>query len=73
MATYRQKITAERKVRELLANEGLPLPDRIEYGEDCIRLLWIQQKVCMVVDINDMPPDVTDDLVPQVDVVRGEG
>jgi hypothetical protein len=51
MATLRQKIAAERKVRELLATEDVPAPDRIEYG--FIRLFWLEPKVVLVVDIDE--------------------
>jgi hypothetical protein len=53
MATLRQKIAAERKVRELLATEDVPAPDRIEYGFTCIRLFWLEPKVVLVVDIDE--------------------
>jgi hypothetical protein len=53
MATLRQKIAAERKVRELLATEDVPAPDRIEYGFTCIRLYWLEPKVVLVVDIDE--------------------
>jgi hypothetical protein len=53
MATLRQKIAAERKVRDLLATEDVPEPDRIEYGFTCIRLFWFEPKVVLVVDIDE--------------------
>jgi hypothetical protein len=53
MATLRQKIAAERKVRDLLATEDVPAPDRIEYGFTCIRLFWLEPKVVLVVDIDE--------------------
>jgi len=53
MATLRHKIAAERKVRELLATEDVPAPDRIEYGFTCIRLFWLEPKVVLVVDIDE--------------------
>ncbi|MBV9309191.1 MAG: hypothetical protein JOZ73_00055 [Solirubrobacterales bacterium] len=52
MATLKQKIAAEEHVRELLARENLPAPDRIEYGFTCIRLFWDRPKVALVVDID---------------------
>jgi hypothetical protein len=55
MATLRQKIAAERRVRELLATEDVPVPDRIEYGFTCIRLFWFEPKVVLVVDIDEFP------------------
>ena len=56
MATLKQKIAAERKMRELIANEGLPEPTSIEYGHTCIRLFWEASNVCLVIDIDEAPP-----------------
>lgn len=53
MATLRQKIAAERKVRELLSKEEVQEPDRVEYGYTCIRLIWNEPKVVLVVDIDE--------------------
>jgi hypothetical protein len=53
MATLPQKIEVETKMRELLAREGMPAPDRIEYGYGCIRLFWSESKVVLVIDIDD--------------------
>jgi hypothetical protein len=55
MATLIQKIHAEAKVRELIAAQGMPEPDEVEYGFTCIRLLWHEPKVVLVVDID--PPE----------------
>jgi hypothetical protein len=54
MATLAQKIKAETMVREMIAEKGLPEPDDIEYGFTCIRVLWNDPKVALVVDID--PP-----------------
>ena len=53
MATLKQKIDAERKMRELLEQNGLPSPDRIEYGYTCIRLYWDETKVVVIIDIDE--------------------
>ena len=58
MATLKQKVTAERRIRELIENEGLPEPSRIEYGYTCIRLFWEETKVVLVVDIDEPPEDL---------------
>lgn len=52
MTTLTHKIAAEVKVRELLAEQGIPEPDQIEYGEDCVRLFWEGPKVVLVVDLD---------------------
>jgi hypothetical protein len=53
MARLRDKIAAEHTVRELLCREGIPAPDRIEYGHACIRCFWDEAKVALVVDIDE--------------------
>jgi hypothetical protein len=53
MATLAQKIRAEQKMRALIEQSELPEPDEVEYGHGCIRLLWYEQKVCVVVDIDE--------------------
>ena len=56
MATLKQKIQAEHTGREMLEQGGLPQPDAVEYGHTCIRFYWNQQKVVLVIDL-DEPPD----------------
>ena len=53
MATLAKKIEAERRMRELLESGGLPAPDRIEYGEDCIRLFFDETMTAVVIDLDD--------------------
>ena len=53
MATLPEKIRVESKMRDLLEAEGMPLPDRVEYGYGFIRLFWTESKVVVVVDIDD--------------------
>lgn len=55
-ATLAQKIACERDVRAMLEDHGLTQPDEVEYGYGCIRLLWTEEKFCLVVDITDPPP-----------------
>jgi hypothetical protein len=62
MATLEQKIAAEHKVRELLTKEDVPEPDRIEYGYTCIRLIWNEPKVVLVVDIDEFANDAENGL-----------
>jgi hypothetical protein len=38
---------------ELLADSGLPLPDEVQYGEACVRLLWKDRKVAVVIDLDE--------------------
>jgi hypothetical protein len=60
MVTLREKIHVEWKVRELLRENDIPLPDEIEYGVACVRLLWTEQKICLVVDIDPETGDLID-------------
>jgi hypothetical protein len=55
MASLEQKIAAEQRMRELIESEGLPEPDRIEYGYTCIRVFWEQSKLMLVIDIDELP------------------
>jgi hypothetical protein len=62
MATLKQKIDAECKMRELLEDNGLPPPDAVEYGSTCIRLFFNATKVVVVVDIDEVGgPEVADE------------
>jgi hypothetical protein len=56
MATLQQKIQCEKDAREMLLENDLPEPDRVEYGHTCIRLFWKETRTVLVVDI-DEPPD----------------
>ena len=57
MATLAQKIEAEKRMRDLLEQGGLPQPDHVEYGFTCIRLFFNDTKTVLVIDI-DQPEDV---------------
>jgi hypothetical protein len=58
MAPIDQKQRAERRMLALLADSGLPLPDEVQYGEACVRLLWNDRKVAVVIDLDDF--DIVD-------------
>jgi hypothetical protein len=53
MAPIDQKQRAERRMLRLLDDFGLPQPDEVQYGEDCVRFLWHDRKVAVVVDLED--------------------
>ena len=63
MASLRQKILAERTVRELLERNGLPEPDEVEYGYGCVRLLFHEPKTALIIDID--RPDDEDEIDPE--------
>ena len=44
---------AERDIRELLENNGMPQPDDVEYRERSIVLLFTEPKVALVIDLDD--------------------
>lgn len=35
----------------LMEDSGLPLPDEVQYGTDCVRFLWLDRKVAVVIDL----------------------
>ena len=53
MATLAQKIEAEKRMRDLLEEGGMPQPDAVEYGFTCIRLFFNDTKTVVVIDIDD--------------------
>ena len=53
MATLEQKIEAEKRMRTLLDESGLPQPDRVEYGFTCIRLFFDSTRQMVVIDIDE--------------------
>jgi hypothetical protein len=56
MASLKQKIEAEHRMREMLEDNGMPQPDAVEYGYTCIRLFFNDTKTMVVVDIDEPPP-----------------
>ena len=56
-ATVKEKLAVERKLRKLLTDGQLPQPDEIEYGHRCIRAIWWDRKLAVVVDLDDPPSD----------------
>jgi hypothetical protein len=57
MATLQRKIDVERRLRDMLAAEELPEPDRIEYCRTCVRAFWDEQKLVVVVDLDEAQDD----------------
>jgi hypothetical protein len=53
MAPIDQKQRVERRMLELLEDSGLPNPDQVEYGTACVRFLWHDLKVAVIVDLDD--------------------
>ena len=53
MATLRQKIDAEQRIRTLVEDAGLPMPDRIEYGYTEIRCFWDEPMVMVVIELDE--------------------
>lgn len=51
--TTGQQEQAERRMLGLLRASGLPEPDEVEHGEHCVRFLWDEQRVAVVVDLED--------------------
>ena len=63
VASLKQKIDAERTVRELLEQNGLPEPDEVEYGYGCVRMLFHEPKTALIIDIDN--PDENDMIEPE--------
>lgn len=61
MATLAQKIEAEKRMRDLLEDNGLPQPDHVEYGFTCVRLFFERTKHVIIIDI-DEPDDAGADI-----------
>jgi hypothetical protein len=55
MANIDRKNQCERRVRSLLEDSGLPLPDEVDldYGEAEVAFLWFDQKFALIVDLED--------------------
>ncbi len=51
MASIDQKQLVERRFMALIEDSGLPLPDEVEYGTDCVRFLWLDRKLVVIVDL----------------------
>lgn len=54
MATLAQKIKAETRMRELLEANDMPQPDFVEYGFTCIRLIFEEPKLVVIIDIDEI-------------------
>lgn len=50
--TLEAKIRAEHRLRELLRSEGMPQPDRVEYGYACVRFMFLESKTCVVIELD---------------------
>lgn len=57
-ATLKEKIEAEQRLRDLLESNGMPQPDEVEYGHWCVRFLFHEPKLCVVIDLD---PNADDD------------
>lgn len=64
MATLAQKIEAEKRMRDLLAEHDMPQPDCVEYGFTCIRLFFNRTKHVVVIDIDEEDEAALDDDPP---------
>jgi hypothetical protein len=53
MAQIDRMQLVERRFMALMEDSGLPLPDEVEYGTACVRFLWLDRKVAVVVDLEE--------------------
>jgi hypothetical protein len=66
VAPIDQKQRVERRMWSLLREYGLPLPDEVQHGERCVRFLWHDRKVAVVVDLDDFDEiDSADGYAPE--------
>jgi hypothetical protein len=52
MAITGEHAAAERALRELLPDAGLPQPDEVEYREESVVFLWHETKLAVIVDLD---------------------
>jgi hypothetical protein len=52
MVSFELKRKAERRLRELLWEDGFAQPDRVDYGPSCVTLVWHSVKKAIVVDVD---------------------
>ena len=62
LATLREKRAAEQSARAMLDDHGLPQPDDVQYGATCVRLIWHEAKLVLVVDIDHPPEESADEV-----------
>lgn len=53
MTPQDRKQQVERQMLQLLEDSGLMLPDVVTYREDSVEFLWEDQKVLVIVDLDD--------------------
>jgi hypothetical protein len=53
MATLRRKIHVEQTMRQLLEDNDMPQPDAVEYGYGCVRFFYKEDRLCVIIDIDD--------------------
>ena len=54
MEQLAQKIEIERRMRDLLQENDLPQPDRVEYGSTCVSFFYDRAKRVVVVDLDEL-------------------
>lgn len=64
VATLTQKIEAEKRMRDLLAEHDMPQPDFVEYGFGCIRLFFNRTKHVVIIDIDEDDEAALDEAPP---------
>ena len=51
---------AERAALTLLEDNGMRMPDRVEYGAACVWLFWTAEKLVVAIDLDDVSERATD-------------
>jgi hypothetical protein len=71
MAISGRHAAAERDMRELLADAGLPEPDEVDYDETSVVFLWHDRKLAVVVDLDEAGADVAEGAGSGTDTANG--
>ena len=73
MATLQEKIAAEESGRAMLEAGDIRQPDYVEYGYTCIRFFWREEKLAVVIQIDEPPEGFEPAGVDRADTARERG
>jgi hypothetical protein len=59
-----QHLAAERAFRAMLADNGLPAADAVEYEEAGVVFLWHETKLAVVIELGDTGPRSVEEVRP---------
>ena len=56
MATIEELLGAEHEMRKLVAENDLPQPDSVEYGDGTVWPRWHERKLVIALEVDEPPP-----------------